>query len=110
MIIDEDKVPSTMEEAVATLIVGFSDADRLAVRALDSPAAMHFGLGMSMRNTWSFWEDTPLRRDCIAKWKIAHGDDLSGLMLAWVYAQLREERSTRRFTASAFTSTGLAKE
>lgn len=27
----------------------------------------------------------------IAKWKIAHGDDLSGLMLAWVFAQLREE-------------------
>ena len=91
MKLDPDKVPDTMEEAVAALIAGFSEADRLAVSGLASPAAMHFELGMAMRNNWSFWEDTPLRRDCIAKWKIAHGDDLSGLMLAWIYAQLREE-------------------
>lgn len=80
-----------MEEAVEMLVAGFSETDKATVRGLESPAAMHFGLGMAMRNNWSFWEDTPLRRDCIAKWKIAHGDDLSGLMLAWVFHRLRDE-------------------
>lgn len=91
MDIDLDRVPNTMEEAVATLVAGFSETDKATVRGLSSPAAMHFGLGGAMRNNWSFWEDTPLRRDCVARWRIAHADDLSGLLLAWVFARLRDE-------------------
>jgi hypothetical protein len=92
MQLDPDKVPNTMDEAVAMVIAGLSEEDKVVLR---DPAVtvgmMHFGVGQFIRNAWSFWEDTPLRRDCIQRWRIAHGDDVSGLLLAWVVAELRGE-------------------
>ena len=92
MEIDPDKVPRTMEEAVAMVISGLSEADKTAIKDRRAqPEMLYFGTDMALRNDWSFWEDTPLRRDCIAKWKIAMADDLSGLLFAWVFAEVRGE-------------------
>ena len=90
MNIDQDKIPSTMDEAVDQLIQSFTEDEKDLLRKT-SPSHYHFTLGMYLRNNWSFWEDTPLRRDAIKRWKIAHADDLSGLLFEWVFAKLKNE-------------------
>ncbi len=110
--IDEDYVPSTMEEAVDHMVARLSDSDREEIRRRwekiksEKPiifrvdvngvskeremrrsimAASHFFTGMQIRNSWSFWKwNTPIKRDCIEKYQIAHADDMSGLLLEWV--------------------------
>lgn len=116
--LDPDFVPSTMEEAADTL-VGALEPEELKEILADyekwkgeyNPTIVtvqnglerriapyycafrrcgHF-FGMGMRNTWSFWSDTPIRRECIERWKIAHGDDLWGLLSAWATAKILGE-------------------
>ena len=90
MNIDIDCVPNTAEEAVAALVKAASSEDLEGVRAESASwAQVHFGFGMFIRNAWSLWEDTPIRRDCISRWKIAHADDVSSLLLAWFIAEVR---------------------
>lgn len=63
-------------------------------RKLD-PSAMHHDLGMTIRTDWSLWErDTPLKRDAVTNYGIAHPDDITGLILAWASAVIRAEPFT----------------
>lgn len=108
---NEDFVPSTMEEAVDHIVSNLGEGDLEVIRQrwekmkAEKPivfrvnvngtskdrvmrptlmSASHFFTGMAFRNSWSFWEwDTPIKRDCIEKYQIAHADDMSGLMLEW---------------------------
>lgn len=42
-----------------------------------------------LRNSWSLWAtDSPIKRDAMEKYKISHADDISGLILEWVYAKV----------------------
>lgn len=47
---------------------------------------VHHTVGRFLRNAWSLWDpDTPLKRDAVKTYGIAHADDISGLMMAWVF-------------------------
>ena len=88
---DQDSVPSTVDEAVQKVVQGLTDEDREVIRATNL-ADVHFGLGISLRNAWSLWErDSPLKRDAAERFGIAHPDDISGLIVGWVYAIVRGE-------------------
>lgn len=89
--INPDTVPSTIEEAVTLLIEGIQENEREFI-STHPPEAVHFFGGMAMRNSWSLWEkETPIKRDAVETYKIAHADDLSGLIMAWVWAKVRNE-------------------
>jgi hypothetical protein len=91
MKLDQDKVPSTIESAVWMLVDSLSDEDRKIVQATDT-SGHHFPAGQGLRNGWSLWElDSPLKRDAVDTYKIAHADDISGLILAWAFALARDE-------------------
>jgi hypothetical protein len=87
--LDPDSVPKTVEGAVDALIASLSEPEREAVE-VSSGAEFHFGAGMHVRNSWSLWEpDSPLKRDAVERFSIAHADDISGLIWAWAAAKLR---------------------
>jgi hypothetical protein len=87
--LDPDSVPTTVEGAVDALIASMSGPEREAVEQSHG-SAFHFGAGMFVRNAWSLWNpDSPLKRDAVEKYSIAHADDISGLIWAWVAAKLR---------------------
>jgi len=87
MKIDQDSVPSTVEAAVDHIVEELSDIDRhFILDNSDNPHMTHHGFGRYIRNNWSLWEpDSPLKRDAVEKYKIAHADDISGLIFEWVW-------------------------
>lgn len=88
MIIDENKMPVTVEEAIETLYNTLTDADKTEISRIRTPESIHFTLGRHLRNSWSFWGDAPLKRDFIERYKLfGHGDDLSGIILNGLFAK-----------------------
>lgn len=91
MHLDMDKVPSTIKQAVDMVVDGLSVAERgeIQLSTVSMAITSHFGLGMALRNAWSMWQwDTPLKKDAVKNYKIAHADDMSGLILTWSFAQV----------------------
>ena len=93
MKINKDIVPSTIEKAVEEICEALSEEDRKFILNDQSKgASIHFSIGKYLRNEWSLWSpDSPLKRDAVEKYSIAHADDISGLILSWVYAKVKEE-------------------
>jgi len=91
--IDQDSVPSTVKAAVDILVARMDDDDKKHIRTLkDKGASVHHTIGRFVRNSWSLWEpDSPLKRDAVNTYWIAHADDISGLIMAWVWAEVRNE-------------------
>lgn len=86
-----EEPPTTIAEAVDRIVTGLSDQDRDFIKK-NSPSAVHFSAGMAMRNAWGLWKkDSPIKLDAIDKYKIAHADDISGLIHSWVWARVRGE-------------------
>lgn len=93
---DEDSVPSTVEQAAKIMAVEFDKARVVAAEenkeVVENPFLLHHTLGRFLRNNWSLWEpDTPIKRDAVTKYKIAHADDISGLILDWAMAIAKGE-------------------
>ncbi len=87
MNIDLDKVPATIEDAIDILYASITE-DELTEIKKSTPEKYHHTVGRYLRNEWSFWQDTPLKRDFIARFKLfGHGDDLSGVILAGLCAK-----------------------
>ena len=105
MTFDEDKVPSTVDEAIDMLVATMEPVERDAFTALDG-ADVHHGLGTHVRNTWSFWEQgTPLQQDFIKRFGLfGHADDMSAIIIASAQVKiaggdvaLEQQRLAERF-------------
>lgn len=84
-------IPNTIREAVEQLYNGIPEEDRAKVSGPES-SSHHFGGGMVMRNGWGLWqEETPLKKDAVRTYGIAHADDISGLIMEWLWHRLRGE-------------------
>lgn len=87
---DQDKVPSSIEQAVDMIVDTLDDEDRETIKNMNSSSSVHHFVGRFLRNSWSLWKnDTPLKRDAVATYGIAHADDISGLILEWVWCRVR---------------------
>lgn len=93
MQISQDSVPSTIAAAVDAIVVSIDETEREFIRSESrSHLAVHHTVGRYIRNAWSLWDpDSPIKRDAIATYRIAHADDISGLILSWVAAKVRDE-------------------
>lgn len=92
MKIDPDSVPSTIKAAVDMMVAGLTDEDREFIKQAESVVSCHHTVGRYIRNNWSLWDNsTPLKHDAATKYKIAHADDVSGLILDWVASIVRQE-------------------
>ncbi len=89
MKINQDKVPSTILQAVDELYASLSEEDKQQIKTTDD-VRYHHGSGRFVRNSWSLWDNkTKLVQDAIKTYKIAHADDISGLIFEWVFAKVR---------------------
>lgn len=92
MTTNPDLVPDTIAGAVQHILDNLTESEREAIRRSPGSHTVHHTIGQHFRNSWSLWEpDTPLKRDAVATYRIAHADDISGLMLEWVWARVRGE-------------------
>jgi hypothetical protein len=92
MELDPDSVPSTVEAAVEATVAAMEEEDIEAIKtATATPTSVHHFVGRALRNSWSLWEDNPMKRDAVFKYRIAHGDDMSSLILHWTWAKIRGE-------------------
>lgn len=91
MNINQDFVPGTITQAVDHIIESLTEEDKNFIKE-NPPERIHFVTGMAIRNAWSLWEtDTPIKRNAINTYKIAHADDISGLIFAWVWAKINQQ-------------------
>lgn len=87
MKINQDIVPSTIDQAVNEIVNNVDDEDR---NNIQEGVSYHFTVGRTLRNSWSLWDnDSPIKRNAVDEYGIAHADDISGLILAWAPAKIR---------------------
>ena len=91
MKINKDIVPSTVEKAVDLIVDALAEEDINYIKQ-HSSESIHLTIGQYIRNSWSLWyQDTPLKRDAVHTYKIAHADDISGLIFEWVWHKVLEK-------------------
>lgn len=82
-------VPKTVKEAVDYLYSTLTD-DNARVIHTESAVSRHFNAGRDMRNIWRLWDKrSSLVLDAAMNYGIAHADDISSLILDWVWARER---------------------
>lgn len=90
MEINPDFVPSTIEEAINHIVESLDEKECEFIRSSGDSVVIHHTVGRYIRNNWSLWSpDTPLKRDAVETYQIAHADDISGLIFDWVYAKVQ---------------------
>lgn len=96
MNLDQDRVPTNLDEAVELLIESLTPSE---IKAIKDPKfcnqGFHFTLGMGLRNQWSMWhKDTILVQWFYKTYGIDHADDISSIILDCCFRDIRGE--TRR--------------
>jgi hypothetical protein len=87
-----DTIPATLEDAIDAVIAGMDDDSLTFVRSGDStPGSQHHFAGMGLRNKWGLWHDSVLAKHFKARFGLGHADDMSGMILAGVWAKVRGE-------------------
>ncbi len=89
MNINEDIVPSTLDESVELLFESLEPNDIIYLKR-ENPN-WHFGWGRWLRNNWSLWEDgTPL-----VHWfnviGIYHADDMTAIIMSKLICKIKGE-------------------
>ncbi len=80
-----------MHECVIALTESLSDADRAYIKTNDAVSVHHF-TGRSIRNAWDLWNTAgELNRWFQNTLGISHADDISGTILAAVWAKVRNK-------------------
>jgi hypothetical protein len=91
MKLPQDIVPTTFEQAVDLLYLGLEEKDRESI-CEHSVAAFHHWFGTDLRNGWSIWDRmTPLSLHFQKRFRLVHGDDLSGMIMGSLWARVRGE-------------------
>jgi hypothetical protein len=94
MEIDQDRIPSNLDEALDMLEASLTPEDIKVIKETppeELTSRIHFFGGMAMRNDWSLWDkDTPF-----TKWfqsiGISHADDMSGIINTSLFRRVRGE-------------------
>lgn len=87
---DENFVPTSVKEAVDCIIESLTPEDKDEIEKMPSSSMVHHTVGRHLRNSWSLWErDTALRLNAVNMYGIAHPDDISGLVLEWVFSTVK---------------------
>jgi len=80
---------STLDEVVADIIKNMDQKSIDYIKSHGDPGEHHFFGGMAIRNSYGLWGNKPLIQWFIDNFGVAHGDDLSGLVLDGVYQDVK---------------------
>jgi hypothetical protein len=90
MNLNQDRVPANLEEAVKLLKEAMSDVEKILVEEM-TRSDLHLTVGQLIRNEWSLWAT----ENVLTKWfkenyGVDHADDVSGIILECVIADLND--------------------
>lgn len=93
MIINPNKIPSNLDDAVIELRQKLISIN---IKELQDPAfcpeQWHFTIGTAIRNQWKLWDkNTPLVKWFKSKYDIDHADDISKLILNCLYRDANDK-------------------
>jgi hypothetical protein len=87
--LDDTNIPTDLETAVMYITVRLSKADRELIAIEEDSGCLHHGWASYMRNTWKLWEkNSPLNKYFRETFKIAHADDISGIILSVLWGRV----------------------
>jgi hypothetical protein len=95
-------IPGSLEEAIDYLISRNDEKSLAEIKKMNENqfmGAVHFGMGMAIRNEWYLWwhaikgregvpEQIPGVVAELEKYNIFHGDDISGIILTSTYRKI----------------------
>jgi hypothetical protein len=94
-------IPESLDDAIDTLYSDLSAKDVKFIEENDH-STIHFFGGMQMRNNWHLWDKkSPINKDIQRRFKLAHGDDCSGLIFTGLWAKVRGEDVTKELKKCA---------
>lgn len=104
MNLNQDKVPATLEEAVAILKEGLTPEDIAEIKTPKfNSAQVHFSIGRMLRNEWTLWDaETILVKWFEQNYGVNHADDVSGLILDCLCKDIRGEPRKDKELAKSF--------
>jgi hypothetical protein len=86
------KVPSNLDEAVSIIKDHLDEEDLNYIKSESNSSSVHFSFGMHIRNEWFLWN----KKSKLVKWfkkeyGIDHADDISGLIIATVWRDVKKQ-------------------
>lgn len=87
---DMNEWPQTVDQAVGVLLGLLPDDEKAKIAAMsqDDLIALHFGLGMWIRNNLGLWSEN---RALLESTAMHNPDDASGVIIEALWRRLREE-------------------
>lgn len=102
MNLNEDIVPTNLEEAVQLLKDSFDEKELKVVKSL-TPTKLHMSVGQFIRNQWSLWDvDNRLPQWFLKEYGVSHADDISGIILECLVADLNNRPRQDKTLAKEF--------
>lgn len=85
--------PKSLDEAIGMVLANIEPGDRYFIQLHDA-GIVHHSFGMYLRNEMGLWRNRTLFKKDIKKrfGLFGHGDDCSGLILAAVWAKVRDPK------------------
>lgn len=87
---DSIYIPKDIKDCIRVLDSIVPDSTKAQYVAIDEPAfigASHFGMGLTIRNTWGLWRGSRLSEYFVKK-GVHHLDDMSGIILRCYHRHL----------------------
>lgn len=87
---DSTYIPKNLKDCIRVLDSILPDSTKAQYVAIDESAfigASHFGLGLTIRNTWGLWRGSRLSEYFVKK-GVMHPDDMSGIILRCYHRHL----------------------
>lgn len=102
MNLNQDKVPTTLDEAVELLQEALSSEEKNKIKNLKS-SDLHFSLGDFLRREWSLWEQgNRLSIWFLKTYGVNHADDISGIVLECLINDLNNAPRQDKILAKRF--------
>ena len=102
MNLNQDIVPSNLEEAIQILIKSMSKKELDLIKNMNI-TELHFNIGRTIRNEWSLWDESSvLVKWFYKKYGVSHADDVSSLILECLIADLNNKPRQDKELAERF--------
>lgn len=98
------RIAKNFDEAVSILLDILNDKQKEDFKKMDLTsfkAAMHFTVGMEIRNYWKLWQGNDLTK-WFNKNGIFHADDMSGLILQALYSKIKNDEFNFKAAAARY--------
>ena len=93
MLIDQDRVPATVVEAIKMFWDALEEPEKQSLKDVDEDqlVVFHHTLGEDIRNAWTLTDKNSILVNQFKELGVSHADDISGIILTSVYRKLHKK-------------------